>query len=131
MKRIALVAAVGCLAYFSFAQRTGTDPFDLVFVGGRVVDGTGAPWFEADVGVRGGKIAVVCKLHGAPSRRTVNAAGLVLAPGFIDLLGQSEYNILVDPRAASKVMQGITTEVTSEGETIAPLTDPILEENQD
>ena len=131
MKRIALVVAIGCLSSFSSAQRTGTDPFDLVFVGGRVVDGTGAPWFEADVGVRRGKIAAVGKLHGAPSRRTVSADGLVLAPGFIDLLGQSEYNILVDPRGASKVMQGITTEVTGEGESIAPLNDQILKENED
>ena len=131
MKRIALVVAIGSLAPFSTAQRTGTDPFDLVFVGGRVVDGTGAPWFEADVGVRRGKIAAVGKLLGAPSRRTVSAAGLVLAPGFIDLLGQSEYNILVDPRAASKVMQGITTEVTGEGESIAPLNDQLLKENED
>ena len=103
MKRIALVVAIAYLSSFSSAQRTGTDPFDLVFVGGRVVDGTGAPWFEADVGVRGGKIAAVGKLRGAPSSRTVSADGLVLAPGFIDLLGQSEYNILVDPRASSKV----------------------------
>jgi dihydroorotase/N-acyl-D-amino-acid deacylase len=131
MKRIALVVAIGCLSTFSSAQRAGTDPFDLVFVGGRVVDGTGAPWFEADVGVRRGKIAAVGKLHGAPSTRTVSADGLVLAPGFIDLLGQSEYNILVDPRGASKVMQGITTEVTGEGESIAPLNDQILKENED
>jgi dihydroorotase/N-acyl-D-amino-acid deacylase len=55
----------------------------------------------------------------------VSAAGLVLAPGFIDLLGQSEYNLLVDPRASSKVMQRITTEVTGEGELIAPLNDQI------
>jgi len=61
----------------------------------------------------------------------VSADGLVLAPGFIDLLGQSEYNILVDPRGASKVMQGITTEVTGEGESIAPLNDQILKENED
>jgi len=131
MKRIALVVAIAYLSSFSSAQRTGTDPFDLVFVGGRVVDGTGAPWFEADVGVRGGKIAAVGKLRGAPSSRTVSADGLVLAPGFIDLLGQSEYNILVDPRGASKVMQGITTEVTGEGESIAPLNDQILKENED
>ena len=55
----------------------------------------------------------------------MSAAGLVLAPGFIDLLGQSEYNILVDPRASSKVMQRITTEITGEGELIAPLNDQI------
>ena len=97
----------------------------MLFINARVVDGTGAPWFAADV--RGGKIAAVGRLSGAPARRTINAAGLVLAPGFIDLLGQSEYTVLVDPRAASKITQGITTEVTGEGESIAPL-DPLSHE---
>ena len=94
--------------------------FDLLFTNARVVDGTGAPWFLADVGVRGGKIAAVGRLAGSPARRTIDASGLVVAPGFIDLLGQSEYNVLVDGRAASKITQGITTEVTGEGESIAP-----------
>ena len=106
-------------------------PFDLLITGGRVVDGTGAPWSVADVGVRGGKIAAIGRLSGATARRTVDAAGLVVAPGFIDLLGQSEYNVLVDGRAASKVTQGITTEVTGEGDSIAPLDAAILAENED
>ncbi|MEO8028410.1 MAG: D-aminoacylase, partial [Bryobacteraceae bacterium] len=131
MKRIGSVLVAFGLAYFAYAQRNAAEPFDLVFTGGRVVDGTGAPWFEADVAVRGGKIAAVGKLRGAPSRRTVDASGLVVAPGFIDLLGQSEYNVLVDPRCASKVMDGITTEVTGEGDSIAPLNDAILKENED
>lgn len=105
--------------------------YDLVLTGGRVVDGTGAPWFSADVAVRDGKIAAVGKLKGAASRRTLDATGLVVAPGFIDLLGQSEYNVLVDPRAASKITQGITTEVTGEGDSIAPLDDKLIAENQD
>ena len=96
-------------------------PFDLLITGGRVVDGSGAPWFAADVGVRDGKIAAVGVLAGRPAKRTIDAKGLIVAPGFIDLLGQSEYNVLVDKRAASKITQGITTEVTGEGESIAPL----------
>jgi len=93
---------------------------DLLFAGGRVVDGTGAPWFEADVCVVGDRIAAVGRLEGAASARRVDARGLVVAPGFIDMLGQSEYNVLVDPRAASKITQGITTEITGEGSSIAP-----------
>jgi len=88
-----------------------------------VVDGTGAPWFRADVAVAGGRIAAVGLLPEARiarAARRIDASGLTLAPGFIDLLGQSEYNVLVDPRAASKITQGITTEVTGEGDSIAP-----------
>ena len=95
--------------------------FDVVFSGGRVVDGTGAPWFRADVGVTGGRIAAVGDLAKAQAARRIDAHGLVVAPGFIDMMGQSEYAVLVDGRAASKITQGITTEVTGEGASIAPL----------
>ena len=98
--------------------------FDVVLEGGRVVDGTGAPWFVADVGVRDGKIAAIGRLDGLPSARRIDARKLVVAPGFIDLLGWSEYFLLVDGRAASKITQGITTEVTGEGASIAPLNRP-------
>jgi dihydroorotase/N-acyl-D-amino-acid deacylase len=94
--------------------------FDLIFAGGRVVDGTGAPWFRADVGVAGDRIAAVGDLSRATAKRRIDATRLVVAPGFIDMLGQSEYGVLVDNRAASKITQGITTEITGEGRAIAP-----------
>jgi N-acyl-D-amino-acid deacylase len=94
---------------------------DLLVTGGRVVDGTGAPWRRADVCVVGDAIAALGNLAGRPAKRTIDARGLVVSPGFVDLLGQSEYNVLVDPRAVSKITQGITTELTGEGESIAPL----------
>jgi N-acyl-D-amino-acid deacylase len=129
MKKLLPVLVLSLCAAAPAARKAA--PYDILFTGARVVDGTGAPWFVADVAVRGGKIAAVGKLAGAPAARTIDAAGLVLAPGFIDLLGQSEYNVLVDPRAASKITQGITTEVTGEGESIAPLDEKLIAENED
>lgn len=104
---------------------------EFVLEGGLVADGTGAPLFRADVAVRGGRIAAVGRLGDRPAKRRIDARGLVVAPGFIDLLGQSEYNVLVDSRAASKITQGITTEVTGEGDSIAPLDPKALEEGRD
>jgi dihydroorotase/N-acyl-D-amino-acid deacylase len=105
--------------------------FDLVFEGGRVVDGTGAPWLRADVGVVGDRIAAVGDLEGASAERRIDARRLVVAPGFIDMMGQSEYNVLVDGRAASKITQGITTEVTGEGSSIAPLNARMLADGKE
>ena len=130
MKTLLPASLALCLCAATPAARTAA-PYDLLFTNARVVDGTGAPWFSADVGVRGGRIAAVGRLAGAPSKRTIDASGLVVAPGFIDLLGQSEYNVLVDPRAASKVTQGITTEVTGEGDSIAPTDEKAIAENED
>jgi N-acyl-D-amino-acid deacylase len=98
------------------------------------VDGTGKAAFRGDVAVRDGRITAVGDLAPdriARARRRIDVAGLVVAPGFIDLLGQSEYNALVDRRAASKITQGITTEVTGEGESIAPLDETLLRSGED
>lgn len=104
---------------------------DFILENGRVADGTGAPLFSADVAVRSGRIVAIGKLAGRRAKRRIDAKGLVIAPGFIDLLGQSEYNVLVDSRAASKITQGITTEVTGEGDSIAPLDVAALAEGSD
>ncbi len=101
-------------------------PYDLVIRNGRIVDGTGSPWYAGDVAIRAGKIAAIGHLADAPARRTIDAHGLVVAPGFIDMLGQSELTILVNPHLPSKIYQGITTEVTGEGGSIAPLNDAIV-----
>jgi dihydroorotase/N-acyl-D-amino-acid deacylase len=132
-KLLAAAALVALLSFRSFAlvgsQTASMD--DLVFEGGRVVDGTGAPWFVADVAVRDGRIAAIGHLDKRTARRRIDARGLVVAPGFIDLLGQSEYNVLVDSRAASKITQGITTEITGEGVSIAPVNQRLIEEDRD
>lgn len=102
--------------------------FDVLITNGRIVDGTGAPWFRGDVGIAGDRIAAVGQLAGAGAATKVDASNLVVAPGFIDLLGQSEFNVLVDGRAASKVLQGVTTEVTGEGSSIAPVNDRLIQD---
>ena len=100
--------------------------FDVVIVNGHVVDGTGTPWYAADVGVRDGRVAAIGRLAGMPAKHTIDAAGKVVAPGFIDMLGQSELTVLVDPTLPSKIFQGITTEITGEGGSVAPLNDAII-----
>src|SRR5438105_5243773 len=102
-------------------------PFDLVIINGRIIDGTGSPWYSGDVGVREGRIVAIGNLKDAPRTRTIDARGMVVAPGFIDMLGQSELTILVDPRLPSKIYQGITTEITGEGGSAAPLNDAIIQ----
>src|SRR5258708_18293327 len=101
-------------------------PFDLVITNGPIIDGTGSPWYSGDVGIRDGRVAASGHLSAAPRKRTIAAAGKVVAPGFIDMLGQSELSILVEPRLPSKIYQGITTEITGEGGSIAPLNDAII-----
>jgi dihydroorotase/N-acyl-D-amino-acid deacylase len=103
------------------AAPEGSGQLDLVIAGGRVIDGTGGPGFRADVGVRGDRIAAVGDLSRARAGRRIDVHGLAVAPGFIDMLGQSELNLLVDNRAESKIRQGITSEITGEGGSVAPL----------
>ena len=85
------------------------------------------PWFYADVAIAGDRIAAIGDLSQATARTRVDATGLVVAPGFIDMLGQSEFNVLVDGRAASKIMMGVTTEITGEGGAIAPVNDRMVQ----
>lgn len=118
-----------CLAPTECAAQVET--FDIIIRNGRVVDGSGGPARVADVGVRRDRIARIGDLGRARASRTIDASGLVVAPGFIDMLGQSEEHLLIDPRAMSKIMQGITTEITGEGSSIAPLNDRLIRENAD
>src|SRR4051794_8078523 len=120
---IALVAA------WQMARLAAQGPrFDVVIANGRIVDGTGAPWFRGDVGIVGDRITAIGALAGAPAAKTIDASNLVVSPGFIDLLGQSEFNVLVDGRAASKITQGVTTEVTGEGSSIGPVNDRLIKD---
>ena len=94
--------------------------FDVVILNGRIIDGSGNPWYSGDVAIRGDRIVAIGKLDGAPAKQLINAHGMVVAPGFIDMLGQSEFPLLIDNRAISKLSQGITTEITGEGGSAAP-----------
>jgi len=114
------------VALFAFGPR-----YDLVISGGRLIDGTGAPWVRADVGIRGDRIAAIGDLSQARAKQRIDAQGLAVAPGFIDLLGQSELTVLVDPRAESKIRQGITSELTGEGISPAPMNDAWVHEKED
>lgn len=100
--------------------------FDTVIRNGHIVDGTGSPWYSADIGIRNGRIAKIGSLRNAQARTVIDASGLVVTPGFIDMLGQSELSMLVNPHVPSKIFQGITTEITGEGGSIAPMNERIL-----
>src|SRR5579859_7304453 len=93
---------------------------DIVIHGGRIIDGTGNPWYAGDVAITDGRIVAVGKIPGGIAKRVIEANGMVVAPGFIDMLGQSETALLIDNRSISKLAQGITSEITGEGGSIAP-----------
>ena len=119
MMRFVSLALSFCLIASPLTAQSPT--YDLIIRNGRIIDGTGSPWYSGDLGIRDGRIATIGRLDGAKAKQTVDARGNVVAPGFIDMLGQSELAILVDPRVPSKIFQGITTEITGEGGSPAPL----------
>jgi len=122
------------LAAFLIAITTSlaAQQYDTLIRNGRVVDGSGNPWIYADVGIIGDRIAFVGKADpNVAAKRTIDATGLIVAPGFIDMLGQSETSLLIDKQAFSKLTQGITTEITGEGESIAPTNEKLNQEHAD
>lgn len=112
---VAIFAAMACAQ-----QAPSPQPFDVVVLNGKIIDGSGNPWYAGDVGIRGDRIASIGKLQGSQAKTIIDAHGLVVAPGFIDMLGQSEFPLLIDNRAINKLSQGITTEITGEGGSAAP-----------
>ena len=123
-----LATSVGVLSLFGCAPPVGSDsgsnrgvPFDVLITGARVIDGTGNPWFRADVGIRGDIIAEVGSLSGRDAARTIEARDRIVSPGFIDMMGQSSLVLITDPLSAeSKLRQGITTYLSGEGGSPAP-----------
>ena len=100
--------------------------YDVIIKNGSIIDGSGNPWVSGDIAIRGDRIAAIGKLEDAHAKRVIDAKGLVVSPGFIDMLGQSEASLLIDNRSLSKLSQGITTEITGEGGSIAPQTELTL-----
>src|SRR5215813_9479582 len=122
-----IVLFVLLLAASALAQQ-----YDILIRNGRVVDGAGNPWIYADVGITGDRIVLVGRAPAnAKARRVIDAKGLIVAPGFIDMLEQSEWNLLIDKQAVSKLTQGITTGITGEGGSIAPQNDETLADRRD
>ncbi len=108
------------LAPVAIAQENQSNTYDVIIKNGKIIDGSGNPWVSGDVAILGDRIAKIGKLNGTNARRIIDAHNLVVAPGFIDMLGQSEMALLIDNRSLSKLSQGITSEITGEGNSIAP-----------
>lgn len=126
LHRMRAAIVTGALLLSALTLRSQAPTYDVIIHGGRLVDGTGAPWQRADLAIDDDRIAAIGDLSAQTARTRIDADGLVVAPGFIDMLGQSEDFVLVDGRAASKITQGITTEITGEGKSIAPVNDRMI-----
>lgn len=134
LTRILVSLCIASMVLFSplpTGTATSAAQYDLLIKNGRIVDGSGRPGYAADLAVKGDRIVEIGNLKTAEATRVIDAAGLVVTPGFIDMLGQSETYVLIDNRAMSKVMMGVTTEITGEGESIAPINDRLIKEQQD
>jgi dihydroorotase/N-acyl-D-amino-acid deacylase len=134
LNRVSLSLILPTMLLFSFVSN-GTSAlapkYALLIKNGLLIDGSGRPGYIADIAINGDRIVRIGNLKDTSAAREINAKGMVVAPGFIDMLGQSETYLLIDPRAMSKVMMGVTTEVTGEGESIAPVNERLIKEQED
>jgi dihydroorotase/N-acyl-D-amino-acid deacylase len=120
LRLFCLATAVAAATVAAAGPAPGDPPFDILIRGGRIIDGTGAPWFYGDVGVRDGHIAAIGSLAEHPAKQVIEAKGSVVSPGFIDMHSHSDLTLIRDGRGLSKIRQGVTTEVIGEGESVAP-----------
>jgi N-acyl-D-amino-acid deacylase len=132
LPRLSLVFAIlGSVSFLMTTSPAQTPQYDILIKNGRIVDGSGRPGYNADIAIKDQRIARIGNLANATAAKTIDARGMVVAPGFIDMLGQSETYLLIDPRGMSKVMMGVTTEITGEGESIAPINERQIKEQED
>ncbi len=121
MPKLLPIAVLAALVLAACANAPRAPDYDLIVRGGTVYDGSGAPGRRTDVGVRGDRIAAIGDLAGARAARELDARGLAVAPGFINMLSWATESLLVDGRAQSDVRQGVTLEVFGEGTSMGPL----------
>jgi len=110
------------------ARAASVPSYDIVIRNGHVIDGTGSPWYAADIAIKDGRIAAIGRLGDVDAKQVIDAHGMVVTPGFVDMLDQSGHTLLEDGHAPSKIFQGVTTLITGEGESAAPLNDRVLAE---
>jgi N-acyl-D-amino-acid deacylase len=128
LPRVLSVGLVAGLLLSLAAKHPAQEPrYDLLIVGGQIIDGSGSPWFSGSVAVKDGKIADIGRLEGASAKQRIDASGLVVAPGFIDLHSHSDFTLLVDGNAQSKIRQGVTTEIIGEANSAGPVFGPAVE----
>ena len=120
---LGVAVTAGCSARHS-AQGPSDPQYDLLIVHGKILDGTGSPWFEGSVAIKDGKIADIGRLGNVAAKRVIDAAGLMVTPGFIDLHSHSDYTLLVDGTAQSKIRQGVTAEIVGEAASAGPILEP-------
>ena len=117
----AATALLAALCLSACARSAAQQPYDLVITGGSVLNGEGAPAVRADVGIRAGRIAAIGDLAAAAATRRIDASGLTVSPGFIDMHNHSDYTILVEPKSESMIRQGVTTMVLGESRSAGPI----------
>jgi N-acyl-D-amino-acid deacylase len=119
--RVSYLLVILCISFFtSLESLLAEAPYDLVIRNGKVVDGTGNPWFLADVGIKNDRITAIGRIPAGLATREIDATGHVVAPGFIDVHSHSDTLVLEDGTAQSKIRQGVTTEILGEGDSVAP-----------
>ncbi|HET6670978.1 MAG TPA: D-aminoacylase [Pyrinomonadaceae bacterium] len=135
LTRVSLLLLSGMFLFSSLSNDSApitTDvDYDLLIRNGLIVDGSGRAAYKGDLAIKGDRIVRIGNLKNATAKRVIDAQNLVVTPGFIDMLGQSETYVLIDPRVMSKVMMGVTTEITGEGDSIAPINDRLIKEQED
>ena len=116
-----LFATILLFPHQPFAQAPQKAPYDILIVNGHILDGTGSPWYEGSVAIKGGKIAEIGRIANVSAKHTIDAKGLIVAPGFIDLHSHSDFALLADGKAESKIRQGVTTEIIGESASAGPV----------
>jgi N-acyl-D-aspartate/D-glutamate deacylase len=120
--------AVGIRGSLAADRSAAKEPYDIVIINGRLIDGSGNPWFYADLGIKGGKIVKIGKVAAKAGKRVIDAKGMTVAPGFIDLHTHTDRPALADGNVESKIRQGVTFDVIGESSTVAPLMGAVLDE---